>query len=194
MMTIAIGWGSFNANLLGESKGNFGTRWGSQFGFTFLNWLLIISNIRNSDTFFLRDVLTGDNRKRDGLVDAYADSFGVGNLNSNTVWCDNRGIVLGDLRYISAVLLTISAITSMTISWGLTLRDISSMFWLFECHFDSGGNSIISLFTIFVGADFVGNGFVAFSTDSAGDGIALFFIDDFFDIEKPLILENFLKF
>jgi len=72
--------------------------------------------MRDSDTFFLRDVLTGDNGKRDGLVDAYANSFGVGNLNSNTVWCDNRGIVLGDLRYISAVLLTISAITSMTIS------------------------------------------------------------------------------
>ena len=128
MMTIAIGWGSFNTNLLGESKGNFGTRWGSQFGFTFLNRHLIISNIRDSDTFFIRDVSTGDNGKRDWLVYTIDDCFWVGDFNSNTIWGDNRGIVLGNLRYISAVLLTISAITSMTISCRFTLRDISSMF------------------------------------------------------------------
>ena len=168
MMTIAIDWRFFNANLLGESKCNFGASRGSQFGITFLNRLLTITNCRDSDTFFSGDVLTGDNRKSDGFVFAYLDGFGVGNFYRGTDRGENRGIVLGCLRNISAVL-TITTITPMTLYFGV--------------HFDSGGNGVISLFSIFVSADFVGNDFGGFSTDSAGDDVALLFVDDNFGIQ-----------
>ena len=85
-MTIAIDWCFFNANLLRESKSNFGTSRGSQFGITFLNRLLSITNCRDSDTFFSGDVLTGNNGKSDGFVFAYADGFGIGNFYGGTDW------------------------------------------------------------------------------------------------------------
>jgi len=195
IMGIAIY--QFNANLLGESKFNIGTSGGSQLDVTFLNRFNGIFDLRDSDTFGADNVFTGNTGKRDGFVNAYLDGFGIGNHDGEIDGSDNGHIVLGGLSNLFAVfaISTISSISSMSISTmvstGCAHSDHLYIFFFGECHLDSGGNGVFSLLLIFVSTDFLGDDFDGFSTDSTGDGVALFYVNNDFGGQFNISTDSF---
>ena len=185
----------FNANLLGKSKFNIDTGRGSQLSVAFLNSNNKIFDFWDSDTFGADNIFASNTGKRDGFVDAYLDGFRVGNNDWEVDGSDNGHIVLGSLGNLFAVfaISSVSTISSMTVSmvsW-CAYSDHLYIFFFGECHLNSSGNGIFSLLLIFVSTDFLGDDFNGFSTDSTGDGITLFFVNDDFGENFNISTDSF---
>jgi hypothetical protein len=185
----------FNANLLGKSKFNIDTGRGSQLSVAFLNSNNKIFDFWDSDTFGADNIFASNTGKRDGFVDAYLDGFGVGNNDWEVDGSDNGNIVLGSLGNLFAVfaISSVSTISSMTVSrvsW-CAYSDHLYIFFFGECHLNGSGNGIFSLLLIFVSTDFLRDDFNGFSTNSTGDGITLFFVNDDFGENFNISTDSF---
>ena len=142
------------ANLLGESEINSLASRSSKLGDALLFNLNIILHLWDSDALLLCEVLAADSWERDWLVDTGLDWLRVGNLNSWLNRGDNRDIVASLLGNLLAVVVSI---TVVSVSWGWLVR---------------------------VGADLIVNFLNALGTDSTGDWVALFYINN--DLDSKL--------
>ena len=154
MSVLSISIVDLLANLLGESKLNSLASRSSKLGDALLGSLGGVFNLWDSDALLLSEVLAADSWERDWLVDTGLDWLRVGNLNSWLNRGDNRDIVASLLGNLLAVVVSI---TVVSVSWGWLVR---------------------------VGADLIVNFLNALGTDSTGDWVALFYINN--DLDSKL--------
>ena len=128
-LVVAISGGLFvsitidqlNASLFGQGKWNLVASQRTQTSSAFFNRFDVIHDLRDHDALLFGKIFAGDTGKRDGLVDASLDGFGVGHLDGNINGRDNRYIVSGFLSNLFAVF-AISSITKLSITfWPLSI-------------------------------------------------------------------------
>ena len=106
----------------------------------------------------------------------------VGNLNSWLNRGDNRDIVASLLGNLLAVVVSIAVVS---VSWGwLADGDYLGVTLLLEGNLNGLGSGFLSLLLVRVGADFIVNFLNALGTDSTGDWVALFYINN--DLDSKL--------
>merc|ERR1719292_120862 len=138
--------------------------------------LNIIHHLRNSDTFLSSEVLTADSWERDRLVDTGLDWLWIGNLNSWLNRGDNRNIVASFLGNFLTVVVSIAVVS---ITWGrLADGHHLGITLLLEGDLYSLGSGLFNLLLVGVGADLIVNLFNALSTDSSGNWVTLFNINN----------------
>jgi len=179
MCVLSISIVDLLANLLGESKLNSLASRSSKLGDALLRGNSGVFNLWDSDALLLSEVLTADSWERDWLVDTGLDWLRVGNLNSWLNRGDNRDIVASLLGNLLAVVVSIAVVS---VSWGwLADGDHLGVTLLLEGNLDGLGSGGLSLLLVRVGADLVVNFLNALGTDSTGDWVALFYINNDLD-------------
>ena len=187
-LLVSVSINKLNTTLFGQRELHFFAGQITESSSAFFNSLDVVHNLGDHDTFLLGEIFTADTGKRDGLVDASLDGFGVGNFDSNVGGSDNRYIVSGFLSDLLAVfavstISAVSVVSVMTVSLvsGLADSDHLNIFLLFEGDFDSLGIGALFLLLVRVRADFVVDFFNGFSAHGAGDSVAHFFVDNTLD-------------
>ena len=179
MGILSISIVDFLANLLGESKLNSLASRSSKLGDAILRGNSGVFNLWDSNALFLSEVLTADSWERDWLVDTGLDWLRVGNLNSWLNRGDNRDIVASLLGNLLAVVVSIAVVS---VSWGwLADGDHLGVTHLLVRNLNSLGCCSLSLLLVRVGADLVVDLLNALGTDSTGDWVALFYINNDLD-------------
>ena len=182
MGVLSISIVDFLANLLGESKLNSLASRSSKLGDALLRGNSGVFNLWDSDALLLSEVFTADSWERDWLVDTGLDWLRVGNLNSWLNRGDNRDIVASLLGNLLAVVVSIAVVS---VSWGwLADGDHLGVAHLLVRNLNSLGSGGLSLLLVRVGADLVIKFFNALGTDSTGDWVALFYINN--DLDSKL--------
>jgi len=173
----------FDTDLFGEGKFDLLAVWCSESSGTFLDNDFRVDNIGDEDGTVFSDDIALDNGQADGFVDAGLLGGGVGNSDGDIDGGDNRDIVGSFLGDFLAVVVSVSSMSVSTISVvsGLADSDHLDISDLFEGDFDSFGNGIFTDLFVRVGADFLGDFFDGFNTDSLGDGVSVWDINDNFD-------------
>jgi len=171
-----------NTNLFGESKLHILASWGSKLGDALLRSFSGFFNLRNSNTLLSSQIFTRYSHQTDWLVDTGLDWLRVGNLNS---WLNNshhRDIVASLLGNLLAVIVSIS-IASVSISLRSWLADGHHLNFAFlcECNFNGLGICSLNPLLVRVCADLIVDLLNALGTDSTGDWVALFFVNNDLD-------------
>ena len=170
------------ADLLGKSEVNSLASRSSKLGDALLFNLNIVHDLWDSDALFSSEVLATDDNQVDWLVDTGLDWLRVGNLNSWLNRGDNRDIVASLLGNLLAVVVSVAVVS---VSWGwLADGNHLGVTLLVEGNLNSLGSCGFSLLLVRVGADLIVNFLNALGTDSTGDWVALFYINN--DLDSKL--------
>jgi len=179
MSVLSISIVDLLANLLGESKLNSLASRSSKLGDALLRSLGGVFNLWDSDALLLSEVLAADSWERDWLVDTGLDWLRVGNLNSWLNRGDNRDIVASLLGNLLAVVVSVAVVS---VSWGwLADGNHLGVALLVEGNLNSLGSGFFGLLLVRVCADLIINLLNALGTDSTGDWVALFYINNDLD-------------
>jgi len=179
MSILSISIVDLLANLLGESKLNSLASRGSKLGDALLRGNSGVFNLWDSDALLLSEVLTADSWERDWLVDTGLDWLRVGNLNSWLNRGDNRDIIASLLGNLLAVVVSVAVVS---VSWGwLADGNHLGVTLLVKGNLNSLGSGLFGLLLVRVGADLVVNFLNALGTNSTGDWVALFYINNDLD-------------
>jgi len=189
MSVLSISVVDLLANLLGESELNILASRSSKLGDALLGSLSGIFNLWDSDALLLSEVLTADSWERDWLVDTGLDWLRVGNLNSWLNNGDNRDVVASLLGNLLAVVVSVAVVS---VSWGwLADGNHLGVTLLVEGDLNSLGSCGFSLLLVRVGADLVVDLLDALGTDSTGDWVALFYINNDLDGKLNWVADSF---
>lgn len=187
---VSISVNKLDANLLGQSQFNLLAGRLTQLSLAFFDDFDIIHNLGDSDAFLFFEISAAHAGKGDGFVDARFDGFRIGNFDGHADRRYNRHVVLSFLFDFLAVfaVASIASVSTMTVSVmtvSLVTRlangdhlDIGSPL---ECDFDGFGRGTFVFLLVRVSADFLRNLFDRFGTNSAGDSVAEFLIDNTLD-------------
>jgi len=179
MSILSISIVDLLANLLGESKLNILASRGSKLGDALLRGDGGVLNLWDSDALLLCEVLAADSWERDWLVDTGLDWLRVGNLNSWLNRGDNRDIIASLLGNLLAVVVSVAVVS---VSWGwLADGNHLGVTLLLKGNLNSLGSGLFGLLLVRVGADLVVNFLNALGTNSTGDWVALFYINNDLD-------------
>jgi len=179
MSILSISIVDLLANLLGESKLNILASRGSKLGDALLRGNSGVLNLWDSDALLLSEVFTADSWERDWLVDTGLDWLRVGNLNSWLNRGDNRDIIASLLGNLLAVVVSVAVVS---VSWGwLADGNHLGVTLLVEGNLNSLGSGSFGLLLVRVGADLVVNFLNALGTNSTGNWVALFYINNDLD-------------
>merc|ERR1719319_1904992 len=177
-----------DTDLFGEGKLNLLAGGDTNFSLAVGNNDLGVNNGGNLDGLFLRDISAGNNGKGDGFVNTDLLGGGVGNSDGDIDGGDNGDIVGGFLGNLFAVVVSVSAISSMSISLvsGLADSDHLDIGNLLEGNFDGLGNSVSRFLFVKVCADFLGNNLDGFGTDGTGNSVCVWDIFNDLDGESNI--------
>ena len=179
MSILSISIVDLLAHLLGKSKLNILASRSSKLGDTLLRGLGGIFNLRNCDALLLSKILTADSWERDRFVDTCLDWLRIGNLNSWLNRGDNRNIVASFLGNFLTVVVSIAVVS---ITWGrLADGHHLGITLLLEGNLNSLGSGLFNLLLVRIGADLIVNLFNALSTNSPGNWVTLFNINNYLD-------------
>jgi len=182
MSILSISIVDLLAHLLGKGKLNILASRSSKLGDTLLRGLGGVFNLRNCYALLLSKILTADSWERDRFVDTGLDWLRVGNLNSWLNRGDNRNIVASFLGNFLTVVVSIAVVS---ITWGrLADGHHLGITLLLEGDLNSLGSGLFNLLLVGVGADLIVNLFNALSTDSSGNWVTLFNINN--DLDSKL--------
>ena len=160
------------AHLLGESELNSLAGGGNQSSHTLVNSLGDLLNLWDGDTLVLGQVLTADSWQADWLVDTGLDWLWVGDGDGGLDNSDHGVVVASLLGDLLAVVVSVSTISSVSVSW-LTDGDHHGLALLLEGDLDSLAGGLLVLWLVGVAAHLIVNLLNALGTDSSGDIIAL---------------------
>lgn len=165
-----------NANLLGEGQFDLLAGWCTQTVGTFVNSDCVWLGGWDLDTFFFGEICAGYFWEGDWFVNTGLLWFWVGDSYCWFYNWDRWYVVLGFLGNFVTVLVTISSVSTMSVTTISRLADGDhlGLGFLGECNFDGLASGIFALGFVTVGANFIGDNFNGFGTDSSGDSVTLF--------------------
>merc|ERR1719400_164739 len=165
-----------HTDLLGEGELHSLAGGGGQAGHALAEGLADILDLRDGDALLLGQVLAGDPRQGDGLVDTGLDGLGVGDGDNGLNNGDNGDVVAGLLGDLLAVVVAVAVAVSVLggLAHGHHLGDAL----LLEGDLNSLGAGGLGLGLVGVGADLVVNLLDALSAHGPGHVIALLLVDD----------------
>jgi len=186
---VGVSVDKFDTDLFGEGKFNLLAVGFSESSGTFLDGDFRVFDGGNLDGTFFLDGIALDNGQADGFVDAGLLRGGVGNSNGDIDGCDNRDIVGGFLGNFLAVVVSVSSVSVSAISVvsGLADSDHLDISDFLEGNFDGFGDGVFANLFVRVGADFLGDYFDGFNTDSLGDSVSVWDINDNLDGEGDIV-------
>jgi len=167
------------ADLFGESELNSLASRGSKLGDALLGSHGGVFDRWDGDALLLSEVLAADSWERDWLVDTGLDWLRVGNLNCGRGGGNNGDIVASLLGDLLAVVVSVAVVS---ISWGwLADGDHLGVALLDKGNLNSLGSGSFGLLLVRVCADLVVDLLNALGTDSTGDWVALFYVNNDLD-------------
>merc|ERR1719400_1402338 len=156
-----------HTDLLGEGELHSLAGGGGQAGHALAEGLADILDLRDGDALLLGQVLAGDPRQGDGLVDTGLDGLGVGDGDNGLNDGDNGDVVaslLGDL---------LAVVVAVAVLGGLAHGHHLGLALLLEGDLDGLGGGLLVLGLVGVAAHLVVDLLDALSAHGAGDGVAL---------------------
>ncbi len=189
-MSITIN--KLDTDLLGEGKLNLLASRGGQLGDALLDGLGVVLDLGHSDAPLLREILTADTGKGDGLVHTGLDGLRVSDGDIDINRGDNRHIVGSLLLNLLAVVVTITTISTMSITTITRLADSDHLDvgLLLEGNLNSLGSGVLFLLLVRVRADLVVDLLDGLSADSAGDSVAELNINDALDGKVNILADG----
>ena len=170
------------AHLLRKGKLNILASRSSKLGDTLLRGLGGIFNLRNCNALLFSKILTADSWEIDRFVYTGLDWLRIGNLNSWLNWGNNRNIVASFLGNFLTVVVSVAVVS---ITWGrLADGHHLGITLLLEGDLNSLGSGLFNLLLVRIGADLIVNLLNALSTDSSGNWVTLFNINN--DLDSKL--------
>jgi len=190
------GWGVFfffmgvsvdklNTYLLGEGQFDLLAGWSSKTIGTFVNSDGGSFNFWDLDALFFNDIFAGYSWEGDWFVDTGLFWF----WDNDGYWWfynwDRWYVVLGFLGNFVTVLVTVSSVSTMSVTTISRLADGDhlGLGFLGESNFDGLASGLFALWFVTVGANFIGDDFDGFGTDSSGDSVTLFNRFDELDVQ-----------
>merc|ERR1719400_122393 len=153
-----------DTDLLGEGELHSLAGGGGQAGHALAEGLADILDLRDGDALLLGQVLAGDPRQGDGLVDTGLDGLGVGDG-------DNGDVVASLLGDLLAVVVAVAV--AVAVLGGLAHGHHLGLALLLEGDLDGLGGGLLVLGLVGVAAHLVVDLLDALSAHGAGDGVAL---------------------
>lgn len=187
LMSISVD--KFDADLLGQSELDLLAGGGSQLSLAFGDGFGRVFDFGDSDAFLLAKISTAHTGKGDGFVNAGLDGLGVGDLDGNIDGGDNRHIVGS---FLSDLLAVVVSVRSVAISMsGLADGDHLDIGFLFEGDFNGFASGVFVLLLVGVRADLLGDLLNGLGTNSTGDGVAEFLVDNDLDGQLNILADSF---
>jgi len=186
---VGISVHDLDADLLGEGKLDSLAGGGSKSSNALLDRDTGILDLWDGDAFVLSEVSAGDSGEEDGFVDAGLDWLGVRDGDLGLDNGDNGDVVASLLGDLLAVVVSVAVIS---VSWGwLADGNHLGVTLLVEGDLNSLGSCGFSLLLVRVGADLIVDLLDALGTDSTGDWVALFYVNNDLDGKLNWVADSF---